>query len=428
MEKLKKFRVYGLPLHFFIPVAAIVLIAVYSGWLQDDMNGTLAVLFVIAGFLFNLGKEIPVLNKFGAPVLLPLFGGAFMSFFNLLPEGVYDQVKSWVGGWQNLFVGAVLVGSIMLVNRKVLLRTVARFIPAILAGHLLALVLVGLISSLTGMGARDGIFQVCVPILSGGVSGPSAVLGPMYTEISGQDLTSWTGLMVCYDNIANVLAIVSSAFLARFCKSRAGMSGNGQILIGQDKLLDGSETKDRPNTNADYSRIASGALIAATFMVAGRIISKIVPINIHAVAWTIILCIIVKFIGFMPEELEDNTVYWNQFIVRNFLGPLVFAIGVRYLDLHALAEFFNPMALLMIVVTLVGATAGSMIVGKLVGLYPLETGLSAGLCSCNSGGSGDIACLSAADCMEVLPFASIATRIGGGLMLVWASLLFPLFC
>lgn len=429
MEKLKKFKVYGLSLPFFIPVAAIVLFAVYSGWIQDDMNGTLAVLFVIAGFLFNLGKEIPVLNKFGAPVLLPLFGGAFMSFFNLLPEGSYDMVTSWVGDWQNLFVGAVLVGSVMLVERKVLLKTVARFIPTILAGHLLAMVLVGVASSVTGMGIRDGLFQVCVPVLSGGVSGPSAVLGPMYTEIAGEDLNSWTGLMVCYDNIANVLAIISSGLLARFCMNKPGWAGHGKILVGQEKFMDNSgEKKERPNTNADYSRVASGALIAATFMVSGRIISKIVPLNIHAVAWTIILCIIVKFIGFMPEDLEDNTVYWNQFIVRNFLGPLVFAIGVRYLDLHALAEYFTPMALLMIVLTLVGATVGSMVMGKLLGLYPLETGLAAGLCSCNTGGSGDIACLSAANCMEILPFASISTRIGGGLMLVWASLLFPLFC
>lgn len=67
-----------------------------------------------------------------------------------------------------------------------------------------------------------------------------------------------------------------------------------------------------------------------------------------------------------------------------------------------------------------------MVVGRLVGLFPLEIGLSAGLCSCNSGGSGDIACLSAADRMGLLPFASIATRIGGGLMLIWGSLLFPL--
>lgn len=426
MEALKKFDVYGLKMKYFIPVAAITLFAVYGGYLPGDMGGTVAVLFVIAGFLFSVGKAIPVLNKFGAPVLLPLFGGALMSYFNLLPENTHAQIASWVGGWQNLFVGAVLVGSMMMVNRKILLKSVTRFIPAILAGHLVALVLVGIASAVTGMGVRNGLFQVAVPILSGGVSGPSAVLGPMYTEISGQDYTSWTGLMVCYDNIANVLAIVSSGMLARFCLSREGLAGHGNILIGQEKMVE-DDQKDRPNTSNNYNRLGTGALLCSAYMVAGAIISKIVPINIHAIAWAIVLCIISKGLGILPQELEDDCVYWNQFIMKNFLAPLVFAIGVRYLDLAALAEYFTPLALLMIALTLFGATAGSMIVGRLVGLYPLETGLSAGLCSCNSGGSGDIACLSAADCMAVLPFASIATRIGGGLMLIWASLLFPYF-
>ena len=68
-----------------------------------------------------------------------------------------------------------------------------------------------------------------------------------------------------------------------------------------------------------------------------------------------------------------------------------------------------------------------MIIGRMLGLYPIETGISVGLCSCNIGGSGDLAVLMAANRMNLLPFASISTRIGGALMLVWISLLMPMF-
>ena len=425
MDAVKNFKVYGLSLPYVIPCAAILLIAVCGGWLQGDMNGTLLFIFCVGGFLFELGKRIPILKKFGAPVLLPLFGGALLSFFNILPESVADQCKSWVGGWQNLFVGAVLVGSIMMVNRKILLKSVSRFIPAILVAQFCAMALVAVGCLITGYSLKEGLFYVCAPLLSGGVSGPSAVLGPMYTEISGTDMTSLAGLMVCYDNIGNVLAIVGSGILARFCLDNPKLAGHGKMIVGQDKLELGEEK--RPMASDDYTRLATGAFVVAAFMVAGNILGKVVPVSIHGVAWAIILCLIFKCAGWLPAELEDSTIYWNQFIMKNFLAPLVLCIGIRYLDLHALAAYFDWKALIMIVLTLSGATGGAMAAGKILGLYPLETGLAAGLCNCNSGGSGDIACLSAADCMEVLPFASISTRIGGGLMLVWASLLFPFF-
>jgi len=419
---LKKFEVYGLPIQYFVPLAIVVLFAVFTGWLPGDFGGTFAFIFIVSGFLFWLGRMVPVAKTFGAPVLFPLFAGAFLKYFNLLPEGVFSQTSSWLKGWQNLFVGAVLVGSIMQVDRRVLLKSVAKYIPAILGGHLLAMILVGIGGMITGMDIGEAIFYVAVPCLSGGVAGPSAVLGPMYSEMSGTDMTSLSGLMVCYNNIANVLAILGSAFLAKACTKVPGLSGNGYLLVGQEKFESG---ETRPLSSDNYGHLGCGALICCAIMTGGTIISKIVP-QVHGIAWAIIIAIIIKCAGWLPQDKEDCCVFWNSFMSKNFLAPLIFAIGITYLDLAALAEYFTPAALLLIVLALVGATLGSMIVGRLVGLFPMETGLSAGLCSCNTGGSGDIACLSAADRMGLLPFASISTRIGGGLMLVWAGLLFPL--
>ena len=70
-----------------------------------------------------------------------------------------------------------------------------------------------------------------------------------------------------------------------------------------------------------------------------------------------------------------------------------------------------------------GAIIGSGLVGRLVGFYPVESAITAGLCMANMGGTGDVAVLSAAHRMELMPFAQISSRIGGAFMLILASVL-----
>ena len=71
----------------------------------------------------------------------------------------------------------------------------------------------------------------------------------------------------------------------------------------------------------------------------------------------------------------------------------------------------------------IGAIIGAGLFGRLVGFYPIESSITAGLCMANMGGSGDIATLAAAKRMALLPFATISSRLGGALILVLASLM-----
>ncbi|TDX29867.1 2-hydroxycarboxylate transporter family protein [Modicisalibacter xianhensis] len=70
--------------------------------------------------------------------------------------------------------------------------------------------------------------------------------------------------------------------------------------------------------------------------------------------------------------------------------------------------------------------AGAAFGAGLVGFYPIESAITAGLCMVNMGGTGDVAVLSAARRMSLMPFAQISSRLGGALILLISSVVVPL--
>ena len=65
--------------------------------------------------------------------------------------------------------------------------------------------------------------------------------------------------------------------------------------------------------------------------------------------------------------------------------------------------------------------------GWIVGFYPVETAVTAGLCMTNMGGAGDLAVLGAAKRMDLICFAQISSRIGAPSYFSSPALYFQLY-
>ncbi len=81
--------------------------------------------------------------------------------------------------------------------------------------------------------------------------------------------------------------------------------------------------------------------------------------------------------------------------------------------------------LALVVLGVATAVVVSGVLGWLVKMYYVETSIAVGLGMTDMGGTGDVAVVSAANRLELMPFLQVSSRIGGALVLLLVSLLVP---
>jgi malate:Na+ symporter len=103
-----------------------------------------------------------------------------------------------------------------------------------------------------------------------------------------------------------------------------------------------------------------------------------------------------------------------QFFSKCVTYPLLFAMGVAKTPWEKLMEAFNLPTILTIVATVLTLTTTGFFTARFLKIHPIEAAL-VNACHSGQGGTGDIAILTAANRMQLMPFAQIATRIGGAI-------------
>jgi Na+/citrate or Na+/malate symporter len=316
-----------------------------------------------------------------------------------------------------LIVGALICGSILTMDKKLLIRAGSLYVIPIIGAIVCAFGLTGVIGMLMGFGWKEAIMFVALPIMGGGTSAGAVPLSQMYGSVLSQDSSYYLSLIMPAVGIGNALAIVAAGFLDRLGKKAPSMTGNGVLMHGFE--LDSAKDQDR---KMDYGEMGIGFLITAMFFTIGIILSKFMPM-IHYYAWTIICVAVAKITGAFPSGLEGAIKQWYLFLQKISIPAVLFGIGFVYTDLNVVFSALTPTYFILVLTTIIGAIVGAGVLGKVVGFYVIEAAITAGLCMANMGGSGDLATLGAAKRMELMPFSQISSRIGGAIILVISSIL-----
>jgi Na+/citrate or Na+/malate symporter len=127
------------------------------------------------------------------------------------------------------------------------------------------------------------------------------------------------------------------------------------------------------------------------------------------------LAVVLKLGRLVSPGLEAGAHRVYHFFQVAVTYPLLFAIGVALTPWDKLVAAFHPANVVTIMATVMTLMATGFGVGRLLGMYPIETAI-VNACHSGQGGTGDVAILTAANRMQLMPFAQIATRIGGAIV------------
>ncbi|MDR2423082.1 MAG: 2-hydroxycarboxylate transporter family protein, partial [Deltaproteobacteria bacterium] len=368
----------------------------------------------------------------GGGAIVIIFGSAAVSTFKLIPEPAIKAMSDFMkgGGFLDFYIASLITGSIMGMNRQLLIKAALRYLPVILGGVGVSLSLCALTGYLTGYGAKESVFYISIPIMGGGMGAGAVPLSKIFGEGLNVDPGAMLSIMVPAVALGNALAIVCGGMLDRLGKVKKSICGDGQLMVLSDnaalKDTEVSEDYKRERDHLVLGQMGAGLLIATCFFALGALINYMIP-AIHGYAWMILSVAVIKVTGLLPQKFEICCYQWFQFVMNNLTGVLLVGIGVAYTNLTEVAAAFSGQYLLLVGVTVIGAIIGAGFVGKLVGFFPIESAITGGLCMANMGGTGDVAVLSAAKRMELMPFAQISSRIGGAFMLILSSVALQLF-
>lgn len=416
----KKFKIFGMSPVMFGIITAVVLVATYMEVLPTGMIGAFPLMIVLGAILNELGNRLPIVKDYlgGGPIII-IFGTAAMVAYSLLPESSIEIMTNFMKGegFLDFYIAALITGSILGMDRKLLIQASLRYLPVIVGGVIVAFGLTGLVGALMGYGAKEAILYISLPIMGGGMGAGAVPLAQIFGTSLNTDPAEILSTMVPAVALGNALAIVVAGLLSKLGKGHPNFSGEGKLMKAQT-----DPTQEEQKVHAiEYKFLGMGLLFSTTFFVFGRILAKFIPI--HSYALMIITVAVVKAIGIFPEKYERAAFQWFNFIMANLTPALLVGIGAAYTDLNQVIDALSVTYLVLVSMTVIGAVIGSAFVGKLLGFYPLEASITGGLCMANMGGTGDVAVLSASDRMELMPFAQISSRLGGAFMLIVATAL-----
>lgn len=423
--------ILGMPASMFLTLTAIVLVTASLTPADTGMTVALAIVMALGGTLMWVGERIPVFNFIGGGVILCILAPAIAQYLGIFPENLEESITSFydVSGFGVFVVAALITGSILGMPKKMLIRAGSRMLAPMLCVIAVCFLVIGLIGWITGMGAGDAIFYIAGPVLAGGVAAGAIPISEIMAGQLGGDAGSYLTLLVPAVAVANIMCIIAAGGLnfagKRLSDKFPGLNGKGDLARGvRNDMVEQKKPHENVETAIKFG--VTGLALAGILYIISSFLSSLFP-ALHAYVFLILICAALKLFVPLPHYIEEAANLWYVFVANAMIPAILVSLSVVAINIDDVVDrLSDPGYMLLTLLTVIMAICVAGFVGWLVRLYIIESAIAAGLGLADFGSSGDLAVLQASERLNLLPFLSISSRIGGGIVLLALSALAPI--
>jgi CCS family citrate carrier protein len=405
-------RIGIIPLPVFVVMGALIAAFVVTGKISSEISMAIVV-FSFFGFLCaEIGKRIPVIRNIGAAAIFATFIPSALVYYKVLPEPIIKMTTEFTksSNFLYLFIASIIVGSILSMDRQVLIKGFLKIFVPLAAGTVAAGAVGTAVGTLLGLGAYHTFFFIVVPIMAGGVGEGAIPLSIGYAEILHQDQGALFATVLPPVMLGSLTAIIFAGTLNFVGKRYPRFTGEGRLQPGEHDDMD--TTREEISGHMDVTHIAAAGITALTLYLLGVMCHRL--FGLPAPVAMLFLAVLAKLTSAVSPHLQRGGFVVYKFFSTAVTYPLLFAIGVSLTPWDKLVAAFNVPNMITIFSTVVTLMATGAVVGRFLNMYPIESAII-NACHSGQGGTGDVAILTAANRMQLMPFAQIATRIGGAI-------------
>lgn len=415
--QLMEFRIgiIPLPVYFLLLgllVAFVLIRKVTDEKTPEEISVVLAIM-VVGGFTCaEIGKRLPIIRSIGGSAIFATFIPSALVFYHLLPTLLLQPVTQFFKNtnFLYLFITAIIVGSILGMDRRVLIKGFLKIFVPLASGSIVAAIVGTLVGTALGMGARHTFFFTVVPIMAGGVGEGAIPLSTGYAQILHQSQGDMFAQILPPVMLGSLTAILLAGLLNYIGKKYPHLTGEGRLQPGEHDDMDPKQ--EEITGHMDVSHIAAAGIMAISLYLLGTLCFNL--FGLPAPVAMLFIAVVVKLAHGASPKLQEGAFVVYKFFRVAVVYPLLFAVGVAITPWDKLIAAFHPANIITIFATVLTLMATGFVVGRWLKMYPIETAIINATHS-GQGGTGDVAILTAANRMVLMPFAQVATRIGGAI-------------